>query len=149
MPIHFVTGDLLESNVSLLVNPVNCHGVMGKGLALQFKKKYPKYFNHYRQLCQDGQLRPGRVYIYLEDNQPAIVNFPTKNHWKDDSLYDYIEKGLMSLSDAITSLDVRSIAIPKLGCGEGNLDWSIVQRMIVNRLSHHHNCNIYVYGPMC
>jgi len=148
MAIHFVLGDLLESKTEVLVNPVNCYGVMGKGLALQFKKKYPSYFQQYKGLCDDGMIRLGRVHLHQNAAFPAIVSFPTKNHWSDKSLLENIDQGLSSLSEAIESMQVKSIAIPQLGCGFGGLPWESVRELIVNRLSHHHDCDIYVYGSM-
>lgn len=148
MALYFVTGDILASNVQAFVNPVNCQGVMGKGLALQFKRKYPAYFNRYKELCAEGVLRLGRVNVFSSDKAPVLVSFPTKNHWKELSNYPTIDLGLMSLADAIQSLNISSIAIPMLGCGEGKLDWSDVRTLIVNRLSHLQSCSIYVYGPM-
>lgn len=148
MAIYFVNGDLLASQCEALVNPVNCHGVMGAGLALQFKKAFPLYYENYRQSCLDGVIRPGRVNVYQREGHPTIVNFPTKNHWKDKSTYDWIEKGLSSLAEAIRVTGVKSIAIPMIGCGLGGLDWAIVREMIVQRLSHLHDCKVYIYGSM-
>lgn len=148
MAISFVQGDLLASGAHALVNPVNCHGVMGKGLALTFKNVFPDYFSYYRELCSDGCLRPGRVNVFVSNDKPLIVSFPTKNHWKDNSILEWIDKGLMSLADAIHSLGIKSIAIPMLGCGNGNLNWDEVRPLIVNRLSHLTDCNVLVYGPM-
>ena len=148
MTIYYVDGDLLESKTEALVNAVNCVGVMGKGIALQFKKKFPRYFSNYVSHCKDGTIRLGRVMVQKGETHPPIVNFPTKNHWSDKSFLDSIDKGLASLSEAITSLDIKSIAIPQLGCGEGGLEWPAVRELITSRLSHHHGCEIYVYGPM-
>ncbi len=148
MTIHFVEGDLLASDTEAIVNPVNCKGIMGKGLALQFKRKYPSYFLKYRELCAEGNIRLGRVNIHHHSEGPSIVSFPTKNDWREKSFLDSIDAGLCSLSEAINTLKIKSISIPQLGCGWGGLPWPAVRDLIVNRLSHHHDCAIFVYGSM-
>lgn len=146
--IYFVQGDLLESGAEALVNPVNCVGVMGKGLPLQFKKKFPGYFANYKQACDAGGVRLGRVTSYKGVGVEKLVSFPTKNHWKDLSNYVSVDLGLASLAELIQADNIRSVALPMLGCGEGRLAWPEVRDLIVRRLSHLTDVSIYVYGPM-
>lgn len=148
--IKYVTGDLLDSNAEALVNTVNTVGVMGKGIALQFKKRFPNNNKLYVQACKDGELYVGRLLITTEtslvDGDKLIVNFPTKIDWRNPSEYDYIEKGLQELVREINKRGIRSIAIPPLGSGNGGLDWNVVHKMIVDTLSNL-DCEVYVYQP--
>lgn len=146
--LYFVEGDMLVSGTEALVNPVNCVGVMGKGLALQFKKKFPDYFASYKQACDDGGVRLGRVTSYKGVAAEKLVSFPTKNHWKDLSNYVSIDLGLASLAELIERENIQSIAIPMLGCGEGRLAWPEVRDLMLRRLSHLNHVSIYIYGPM-
>jgi O-acetyl-ADP-ribose deacetylase (regulator of RNase III) len=116
-------GNIFESNCEALVNPVNTVGVMGAGLAKQFKKRYPKNFVAYQDYCNQGKLKPGGVFVFLEEGD-IIVNLATKDHWKDPSEVDYVEKGLQQLLQFIQIQEVVSVAIPALGCGLGGLDWA-------------------------
>lgn len=127
--IKYCSGDLLNSEAEAIVNPVNCKGVMGKGLALQFKNKYPTNFRVYRNACACGYLRPGRMLTVKEDGK-FIINFPTKDDWRQKSKLKYIEEGLVSLLDEIEKYSIKSIAIPQLGCGNGGLEWQIVRKLI-------------------
>lgn len=131
--IVFKTGDLLESNCHAIVNTVNCVGVMGKGLALQFKQKFPDNYTHYRKYCLDGHLRPGKVYAYLTDNNQYIFNVATKDTWHKPSKYEWVAVGLTELKDFCKWYKIGSIAIPPLGCGNGGLEWSRVKEMISER----------------
>ena len=125
-------GNILTQETPVIVNPVNCVGVMGKGLALQMKHKFPGIFKEYQSLCRYGNLQPGRVAFCrtLVDLPEYIVFFPTKNDWRQPSELSYIEKGLEDLMKLLTFLEEPSISIPALGCGEGGLDWSIVKPLI-------------------
>ena len=144
--IIYKTGNILDSDAEALVNPVNCVGVMGKGLALQFKNKFPENYIAYRDHCKVGYVNVGKMFITTYYTNPKfIVNFPTKKHWKDPSKYDYIESGLEDLVDFINSSDVKSIAIPALGSGLGGLDWNIVKSMIVNSLVGIEDLIVYLY----
>ena len=116
-----------------LVNPVNCVGVMGKGLALGFKQHFPDNFNAYKQACQAGKVRPGQLFNFSEGNV-VIVNFPTKVHWRDPSRYEWIEQGLEALAAELPRLNVAAIAIPKIGTGLGGLSWPKVRDLIVKHL---------------
>ena len=135
MVIKRFNGDLLEQNdVDAIVNTVNCVGVMGKGIALQFKRRWLTNFTEYAAACKVGEIRPGRMFIHaLDDLVPPhyIVNFPTKDHWRDASKIQCIEAGLVDLVAQVRRLRIRSIAIPPLGCGNGGLDWTDVRPLIL------------------
>ena len=122
-------GNIFNSNCDFLVNPVNTVGIMGKGLALEFKKKFPNNFIKYQKFCKDNSFDIGKLLIVKENNK-SIINFPTKKHWKNKSEYEYIEKGLEKLKKAIENYNIKSIAFPKLGCGLGGLEWNIVFSML-------------------
>lgn len=136
--ITFKQGDLFSEDVEALVNPVNCVGVAGKGLALQFRLLYPHNNVAYKRACVRGQVQPGSVLVVpfkLMSNPRYIVNFPTKKHWKNPSRIEYIADGLHSLVEAIHKYNIRSIAIPPLGCGLGGLNWMDVRPLIESALS--------------
>ena len=147
--IYYVSGDLLESDSEALVNAVNCVGIMGKGIALSFKKKFPNMFLQYKEACSLKLIRPGKVSIYqINDslNTRYIINFPTKDHWRQKSRLSYISEGLKDLVRVIDKYHISSIAIPMLGCGNGGLNWNDVIELIEFFLSDL-NCSVYVYGP--
>lgn len=146
--IHYTQGDILQAKVDVLVNPVNCVGVMGKGLALQFKHAYPANYDSYRQACELLALKPGTVHVSKTGTQDPkwIINFPTKRHWKDLSRLEDIETGLMSMKMILSKLDVKSIAIPALGAGLGGLSWSVVRAKIESALEDS-NLEIHIYEP--
>ena len=146
--LTFVTGDIFAQPVDVLVNPVNCVGVMGRGLAAQFKRRYPAVFRAYREACRDGKLSSGRVLLLPTGSaRPrAIAHFPTKRHWRDASRVDDIDAGLRHLSTTIRRLHIPSIAVPPLGCGLGGLDWHTVRPLIAARL-HRLDCAITVLEP--
>ena len=129
MKIKIKQGSLFESLASAYVNPVNCKGVSGKGLALDFKNKYPDNYEQYRKFCRDENLIPGRVHVGHEGNK-VIFNFPTKNDWRDPSKYEYIELGLNALVVECLRVNVKEIAMPALGCGLGKLDFGKVVVLI-------------------
>ncbi len=138
MAITIQTGDLLEAEADALVNTVNCVGVMGKGIALQFKKKWPAAFKSYKQDCDSGKLRPGSLHIHefgkLAGKPYFIINFPTKDHWRGKSQIEFIKSGLKALHRSIEELQIESIAIPPLGCGNGGLEWPRVEQLIREQL---------------
>ena len=146
--ITFVTGDIFAQPADVLVNPVNCVGVMGRGLAAQFKRRYPAVFRAYRQACRDGELRPGRVLLLPTgfDRPRAIAHFPTKRHWRDPSRVEDIDAGLRHLATTIRRLRAPSIAVPPLGCGLGGLDWHTIRPLIAARLQGL-DCAITVLQP--
>jgi len=142
-------GDILKCEVEALVNTVNCVGVMGRGLALQFKNAYPENFRAYKAACDQKEVQPGRMFVY-ETGQPVprfIINFPTKRHWRDKSRIEDIEAGLVDLVRVIREKDIRSIAIPPLGCGLGGLNWREVRPCIEQALEQLTNVNVLVFKP--
>ena len=148
--ITFHTGNLLQSNAFALVNTVNTVGVMGKGIALQFKNEFPHNYAVYRNACLKHDLKVGQL-LAVRDNslllsERLIINFPTKTHWRLPSEYSYIEQGLDALVLLITSEKIKSIALPALGCGNGGLDWITVKDMISKYLSPL-DTEIEVYQP--
>ena len=132
--IKLTQGDLLkQGDVDAIVNTVNCVGVMGKGIALQFKNKWPANFTAYAAACKAGQVRPGRMFVFDSGGlvKPNfIINFPTKDHWRGSSKIEFIRDGLVDLVAQVKRLGIRSIAVPPLGCGNGGLDWADVRPMI-------------------
>lgn len=147
--IHSIKGNLLESDAEALVNTVNTVGVMGKGIALQFKKAFPNNFKAYKDACKAGEVQVGKLFVTKDGNLQGnkwIVNFPTKKHWRNPSKYEYIEEGLNDLVRVISQRDIKSIAIPPLGAGNGGLDWSRVKQMIEGKLRGL-PIDIYLYEP--
>lgn len=131
-------GNLLAEDADALVNTVNTQGVMGKGIALQFKRAYPEMFKAYAAACRRGEVEPGRLHVWASDalNGPKwIINFPTKRHWRQPSRMADISAGLDALVTVIRDQGIRSIAIPPLGCGNGGLAWSEVLPLIEERLA--------------
>ena len=148
--IEYVKGNMMEAPVQALVNTVNTVGVMGKGIALQFKEIFPQNFKVYLKACRDKSLQTGMLLTYREqtfDGEKIIINFPTKTEWYQKSKYEYIETGLIALVDVIKSENVESIAIPPLGCGNGGLKWDIVRPMLEKYLAPLENVNIFIYEP--
>jgi O-acetyl-ADP-ribose deacetylase (regulator of RNase III) len=123
--VKFVQGDLLKSRAQTLVNTVNCVGVMGKGIALAFKRRYPDMFDDYARRCDAGEVKLGEPYLYRTSDR-LIVNFPTKDHWRSVSRLEDIEQGLRYLRAHLSEWGITSLAVPPLGCGNGQLDWSVV-----------------------
>ncbi len=144
--IHFVKGNMFESDADALVNTVNTVGVMGAGVALAFKKQYPKNFSEYKIACDNGELKTGSILVVKENDGKTIINFPTKQHWKNGSEYEYIESGLKALRNELDKGNIRSIAIPPLGCGLGGLQWTKVKEMIEKELGSSETI-INVYEP--
>jgi len=143
------SGDLLESGADLLVNPVNLVGVSGKGLALAFRQRFPRNYELYRAACSIPLIAPGVVLVTpLRRESPPyyVANFPTKRHWRDPSLLEDVRMGLAHLASVVTVLNVRSVAVPALGCGLGGLSWDQVKPMIVEALGDL-PIDLLVYGP--
>ncbi len=130
----YCEGDIFASDADALINAVNCKGVMGKGLAADFKKKYPKNYQNYRNECLSQRLTTGKLSIFDEKGK-TIINFPTKDDWRRPSKLSYISEGLDSLAEYLNHSRIKSIAIPKLGCGIGGLDWTAVRPLIEEKLS--------------
>ena len=130
---ELTTGNILESEAEALVNTVNCVGVMGRGIALQFKRAYPENFKAYKKACAAKEVVPGKMFVHdlnTLSNPRYIVNFPTKRHWRAKSSIEDVEAGLYDLADFVDKSDVKSIAIPPLGCGLGGLNWGDVRPLI-------------------
>ena len=114
--ITYKTGDIFQSNAQVITNTINCVGVMGKGLALAYKKKYPAMFSDYKARCDKGDVNPGQPYLW-EDEKTQILNFPTKRHWKQNSLLSDVEEGLKYLAEKYAQMGISSLALPPLCCG--------------------------------
>lgn len=148
--MQYLKGNLLEAKTQALVNTVNTVGVMGKGIALQFKEAFPENFRRYAIACKNNTFNIGDLLIVKEQNiegERIIINFPTKTEWFKKSQYSYIEEGLKKLSHAIIENQITSIAIPPLGCGNGGLKWEKVKLMIEKYLGHLSNVDIQIFEP--
>lgn len=146
--IHLKTGNMFDIDADILVNTVNCVGVMGCGVALEFKKRYPAMFREYRRVCQVRKIEPGVLWYYRMPDNKLVVNFPTKDDWRKPSQYPYITKGLSQLRRLLLDCDLgTSVAIPALGCGHGGLDWNIVLDLIKEYLNNLDSIEIYVFQP--
>lgn len=151
--IEFKTGDIFAERVEALVNSVNCVGVMGRGIALEFKNRFPKNYQAYRAACQRGDVQPGNMFVYefLEPSfAPApryIINFPTKRHWRSKSKLADIEAGLDALANEIREREIRSIAVPALATDLGGLSWTDVRPAMEAALGGLDSTNIYVFVP--
>lgn len=144
------TGNLLEADVEAVVNTVNTVGVMGKGIALQFKNAYPENFKAYAAACKRGEVVPGRMFVHDSGRMGSgryVINFPTKRHWKSRSRLADIEAGLVDLVRVIRELEIRSIAVPPLGCGNGGLDWDDVSPLIHGALEPLTDVRVLVFSP--
>lgn len=141
--IQYQYGDIFEAKAHVIVNTVNCKGVMGKGLALAFKQKYPAMFPVYQQECKTGKLRIGRPSLYKQST-PWILNFPTKDHWKPPSKIEYLEKGLEYFVANYQKAGIKSIAFPKLGAQNGKLSWNEVGPLMARYLSQL-DIDVYIY----
>jgi O-acetyl-ADP-ribose deacetylase (regulator of RNase III) len=143
-------GNLLESTADALVNAVNTAGVMGKGIALQFKQAYPANFQAYKEACQRGEVRLGTMFTTetgLQDSPRYIINFPTKAHWRARSKLTDIQSGLADLRDVIRARDIHSIAVPSLGCGNGGLNWQDVRPLIIEALDDLTGLHVKLFPP--
>lgn len=148
--MQFVKGNLLESSAQALVNTVNTVGVMGKGIALQFKEVFPNNFKLYAEACKKKELKPGMLLVVKENTlqgERIIINFPTKTAWQFKSKYEYVEEGLKELVKVIRHYNITSIAIPPLGCGNGGLKWEIVRPMMEKYLGDITGVEIQVFEP--
>ncbi len=130
--IKILVGDLFESKCQTLVNTVNTVGIMGKGIALEFKKRFPEMFADYEKLCAEGKVKLGEPYLYKKLTPPWILNFPTKDHWRSVSKLSDIIRGLKYFEQHYREWGVISIAMPPLGCGYGQLEWRIVGPTILS-----------------
>jgi O-acetyl-ADP-ribose deacetylase (regulator of RNase III) len=147
--IELKTGDLFHAGTDALVNTVNCVGIMGRGVALQFKKAYPLNFREYEAACKAGEVQPGRMFVHETGkfSPRYIINFPTKRHWKGKSRIEDIESGLVALAQQVRERGIKSIAIPPLGAGLGGLDWKLVLPRIKAALRDVPDLDVVIYEP--
>ncbi len=148
--MKFVNGNIFECNAEALINTVNTVGVMGKGIALQFKEQFPVNYELYVNACKKGEVEIGKMFITHTNsmlNPQWIINFPTKKHWINKSSYAFVESGLDDLVIQINKLNIKSIAIPPLGAGQGGLDWEVVKSIILNKLGNL-DIEITVFEPI-
>ena len=148
--IEYHTGDILKADVEVLVNTVNCVGIMGRGIALQFKNRFPENFRAYKSACERHEVRPGEVFVFETGqliNPQLIINFPTKRHWRGKSRIEDIDSGLEALVNEIRNRGIRSVAIPPLGSGLGGLNWLTVRRLIEDAFRGTENTRIMVFEP--
>ena len=148
--IEYKNGDILREDVEAIVNTVNCVGIMGRGLALQFKNKFPQNFKEYQLACTNKEVQLGKMFVHQTGqliNPKYIINFPTKGHWKQNSKIEDISNGLDDLITIIEKYSIKSIAIPPLGSGLGGLDWNQVKKLIEEKLKNI-NCTIILFEPL-
>jgi O-acetyl-ADP-ribose deacetylase (regulator of RNase III) len=148
--IRFATGNLLTANAEALVNSVNTVGIMGKGIALMFKETFPENFKLYEAACKRGDVKVGHMFVTernLLGGPKWIINFPTKEHWRNPSKMTWIEDGLADLIRVIQDKNIHSIALPPLGSGNGGLDWQEVRSRIESAFANVTNVEIIVYEP--
>lgn len=148
--IEYKHGDILREDAEALVNTVNCMGVMGRGIALQFKNAFPENFKAYIKACKANEVQPGKMFVFETGqltNPRYIINFPTKRHWRGKSRMEDIEAGLKALVETIHKYNIRAIAVPPLGSGLGGLDWSVVKPRIEAVLRSLSNVHIFIYEP--
>jgi O-acetyl-ADP-ribose deacetylase (regulator of RNase III) len=148
--IELNRGDILDAKVDALVNTVNCVGVMGRGIALQFRKAFPRNFKFYEAACEGGEVQPGKMLVFetgLLEGPRFIINFPTKRHWKGKSRIEDIDSGLRALVNEIRTRDIRSVAVPPLGCGLGGLNWKTVRPRIVRAFEDLSHVRVLLFEP--
>ena len=144
------TGDILNADAEALVNTVNCVGIMGRGIALQFKNAFPRNFKEYAAACARDEVQPGRMFVHETGeltNPKYIINFPTKRHWKGKSRIEDIDSGLCDLAREITERRIRSIAVPPLGSGLGGLEWRDVRPRIIAALAGIEGLTVELFEP--
>lgn len=147
MSIIVARGNLLDSQAEALVNTINCVGVMGAGLALDFKNRFPHHFQAYKLACKLHQVVPGKIFVSQEDSGIYCLGFPTKQHWRDPSKLEWIVSGLHDLVEVVQQLEIKSLAITKLGCGLGGLSWDDVKPLIVASCEEQiPDATVYLYG---
>lgn len=144
--MKILVGDILQSNAQTLINTVNCVGIMGKGIALEFKNRFPEMYKDYLERCKRGEVKLGLPYLYRTLLPPQVINFPTKDHWKSVSKVSDIERGLKYLLAHYKQWGVESLAIPPLGCGNGQLEWRVVGPLIY-RFVKQMDIPVEMYAP--
>ena len=144
--ITYVAGSLFSSPAQVLVNTVNTQGVMGKGIAAEFKHIYPKMFEQYRNLCEHQRIDVSVLWIYKTPHK-WILNFPTKKHWRNPSKPEYIEAGLRKFYDNYVRLGIHSVAFPALGCGNGGLEWDTVVKPMMEKYLKKVTIDVFIHLP--
>lgn len=153
MIIEYKNGDMFDEPTEAIVNTVNCVGVMGKGVALEFKRRWPSNFKAYKIACADKSLIPGKMFIFDNggfldsEKHRFLINFPTKQHWRSKSKIEYVKDGLVDFVEQIRRLGIKSVALPPLGCGNGGLEWSDVRPLIEEAVSSLPNVHFVIFGP--
>ncbi|MFN3959253.1 MAG: macro domain-containing protein [Parvularculaceae bacterium] len=148
--IEFKTGNILRADAEALVNTVNCVGIMGRGIALQFKNGFPENFKAYEAACAREEVQPGKMFVFETrtlTNPKFIINFPTKRHWRGKSRMEDIDSGLKALAEEIRARGIRSIAIPPLGSGLGGLNWAVVRPRIVEAMRGFNDLQVTIFEP--
>lgn len=148
--VELAHGDILTASAEALVNTVNCVGVMGRGVALQFRKAFPENFDAYEAACENKEVVPGKMFVYetgLLTGPRYIINFPTKRHWKGKSRIEDIDSGLVALVREVKERGIRSVAIPPLGCGLGGLDWNEVRPKIIAAFQNLQDVRVLLFEP--
>jgi len=149
--IRMTNGNIFQANTQSIVNPVNCVGVMGKGLAAKFKEIYPDMFKAYKAKCDLNEIVPGKIFVWVIDTYDELLyifNLPTKDNWRHPSKMSYIKSGIKTLIDTMEEHDIHSIAIPALGCGLGGLQWDDVSKEIIMQFQHRApDKEVWLYGP--
>ncbi len=148
--LKFTEGDLLKAETEAIINTVNCVGVMGKGIALQFKQAFPANYEAYRRACEAGEVRLGEMFVFDTGSMifpRYIINFPTKDHWKTHSKLIDVAKGLNDLRRVLVERDIKSVAVPPLGCGNGGLDWNEVEPLICEKLGDIKGVEVQLFAP--
>ena len=144
--LEFVKGDMFDVHADIRVNTVNCVGVMGAGVALAFKKRYPDMFKNYQRDCKDDRVKPGTMNVWKSLSGDWVINFPTKRHWRNSSRYEDIDAGLDDLRSYLDSVGPVTVTLPALGCGHGGLDWDRVSQMIRKKLDGV-NAHVLIFEP--
>jgi O-acetyl-ADP-ribose deacetylase (regulator of RNase III) len=148
LTIMDVCDNIFNSRTKTLVNTVNCVGIMGKGIALEFKKHFPVMYDDYRVRCNNKEIEPGHPYLWKNNaGGKSVLNFPTKLHWRGNSRIEWIESGLKIFCENYKNWGVESIAFPALGCSNGGLDWESVEPIMIRHLEKIRDINIEIYPP--
>ena len=153
MTIEYKNGDMFNEPTEAIVNTVNCVGVMGKGVALEFKRRWPDNFKAYKRLCDDKQLSTGQMFVFDNNDfldggkHRYLINFPTKQHWRSRSKIEYVRDGLVDFVKQVRELGIRSVALPPLGCGNGGLDWAEVRPLIEAALAELPDVHFVIFAP--
>jgi O-acetyl-ADP-ribose deacetylase (regulator of RNase III) len=148
--IKLQQGDILHADAEALVNTVNCVGIMGRGIALQFRKEFPENYKVYKAACDRGELQPGKMLVFdlnRFQHPRFVINFPTKRHWRGKSRIEDIQAGLKTLVEEVRRRQIQSIAIPPLGCGLGGLNWNEIRPLIEQAFHDLPEVRVLIYEP--